>query len=86
MIFKDSYANSFIQFLTPYYEKIILVDPRYYYDNASSIISGEEITDVLFLYNLNTYLEDNSLADTLDAAQPEQTAEGDADTAGAGQT
>lgn len=86
LIFKDSYANSFIQFLTPYYEKIILVDPRYYYDNASSIISGEEITDVLFLYNLNTYLEDNSLADTLDAAQPEQTAEGDADTAGAGQT
>lgn len=27
LIFKDSYANSFIQFLTPYYEKIILVDP-----------------------------------------------------------
>ena len=38
---------------------------------------AEEITDVLFLYNLNTYLEDNSLADTLDAAQPEQTAGGD---------
>ena len=86
LIFKDSYANSFIQFLTPYYEKIILVDPRYYYDNASSIISGEKITDVLFLYNLNTYLEDNSLADTLDAAQPEQTAEGDTDTTGTGQT
>lgn len=86
LIFKDSYANSFIQFLTPYYEKIILVDPRYYYDNASSIITGEKITDVLFLYNLNTYLEDNSLADTLDAAQPEQTAEGDADTTGTGQT
>ena len=32
---------------------------------------------MLFLYNLNTYLEDNSLADTLDAAQLEQTEGGD---------
>ena len=69
LIFKDSYANCFIQFLTPYYEEIILVDPRYYYDDAGALISSENVTDVLFLYNLSTYLGDTSLADTLNAAQ-----------------
>lgn len=71
VIFKDSYANCFVQFLTPYYEEIILIDPRYYYDNANAVLTGERITDVLFLYNLNTYLEDTALADTLNAAQAE---------------
>lgn len=70
LIFKDSYANCFVQFLAPYYEKIVLVDPRYYYDNAGTLISTEQITDVLFLYNLNTYLGDTALGDTLDTAQP----------------
>lgn len=74
LIFKDSYANCFIQFLTPYYEEIILIDPRYYYDDAGSVISGENVTDVLFLYNLSTYLGDTSLADTLDAAQKPEAA------------
>lgn len=71
VIFKDSYANCFVPFLTPYYEEIVLIDPRYYYDNANAVLIGEGITDVLFLYNLNTYLEDTALADTLNAAQAE---------------
>lgn len=75
LIFKDSYANSFVQFLTPYYEEIVLVDPRYYYDNAGALISGEGITDVLFLYNLDTYLGNSALADTLETAQPKETAD-----------
>lgn len=69
LIFKDSYANCFIQFLTPYYEEIIMIDPRYYYDDAGKVISSENVTDVLFLYNLSTYLGDTSLGDTLDGAQ-----------------
>lgn len=65
LIFKDSYANSFVQFLTPYYRKIILIDPRYYYDNVEQLMASEGVTDVLFLYNLNTFLTDTSLADVL---------------------
>lgn len=65
LVIKDSYANSLIPFLVPYYEEIILVDPRYYYDRVESIISSELITDVLFLYNLDTFLGDTSLADVL---------------------
>ena len=66
LVIKDSYANCFIQFLTPYFEHIIMIDPRYYYDSIDSIVAGEVVTDVLFLYNMNTYLEDKSLADCLE--------------------
>ena len=65
LVFKDSYANCFIQFLYPYYENIVMVDPRYYYDNVETVMNSSGITDVLFLYNLDTFLGDTSLADAL---------------------
>ncbi len=65
LIFKDSYANCFLQFLLPYYDRIILLDARYYYGDADSVISREGVTDVLFLYNANTFLTDRVLADVL---------------------
>lgn len=65
LLFKDSYANCFIPFLVPYYRNIIVIDPRYFYDDIESLISDNEITDVLFLYNVNTFLGDNSLGDVL---------------------
>lgn len=65
LVFKDSYANCFIQFLYPYYENITMVDPRYYYDNVETIMNTGGITDVLYLYNLDTFLSDTSLADVL---------------------
>ena len=66
LIFKDSYANCFVQFLTPCYQKIILIDPRYYYDKLETLIRQEGVTDVLFLYNTDTFLTDNALADVLE--------------------
>jgi len=65
LVFKDSYANCMIQFLYPYFDRIIMIDPRYYYDNVDLVIKSQNITDVLFLYNLDTYLADASLADVL---------------------
>ena len=67
LVFKDSYANSFIQFLTPYYSRIIMVDPRYYYDDISSAMNTYGITDILYLYSADTLLKDTALADTLNA-------------------
>ena len=69
LLFKDSYANCLMQFLYSYYDHIILIDPRYYYDNVESVISREQVTDVLFLYNANTYFEDTSLADVLNVSE-----------------
>lgn len=61
LLIKDSYANSFIPFLSQDYREIIVIDPRYFYDDISEIIKANGITDVLFLYNANTFFNDNSL-------------------------
>lgn len=61
LLVKDSYANSFIPFLSQNYREIVVVDPRYFFDNINDIISTEDITEVLFLYNANTFFADNSL-------------------------
>ena len=65
LIFKDSYANSLIPFLQPYFRSIIVIDPRYYYDDIDSLITDNSITDILFLYNVDTFMTDTSLADVL---------------------
>ncbi|EKQ51199.1 MULTISPECIES: DHHW family protein [unclassified Clostridium] len=61
LIIKDSYANSFIPFLTPHYGEIDVVDLRYYMDDLNELIDVDEITDVLFLFNVNTFNEDKSI-------------------------
>lgn len=65
LIFKDSYANSFIPFLLPYYSHITVVDPRYYYDDIETLIDKNYFDDVLFLYNVNTFFSDNNLQDLI---------------------
>lgn len=68
LVLKDSYANCFLPFLAPYYREIVVVDPRYYYDDLAMLVETEEITDVLYLYNANTFFQDTSLAPLLEAA------------------
>ena len=65
LLFKDSYANTFVQFLMNDYRTITIVDPRYYNDNIDKVMKDDLITDVMYLYNTNTFVEDSSLADVL---------------------
>lgn len=65
LIFKDSYANCFIPMLTPFYEHIVVIDARYFTDDINAVLSDYQFTDLLFLYNVNTFLEDTSLKDIL---------------------
>lgn len=65
LLFKDSYANSMIPFLSQNYREIVVIDPRYYFGNIHDIISSVGITDALFLYNANTFFGDNSLSTML---------------------
>ena len=62
LLIKDSYANSFLPFLTQDFREIVVVDPRYYFDNVKDLIRNEGVTDVLFLYNDNTFMTDESLS------------------------
>ena len=77
MLIKDSYANCFAQFLTPYFDQIIIVDPRYCYDSVDMLINQYEITDLLYLYNADTFMTDTSLTDflTLESDNSEQSKE-----------
>ncbi|MFR1707485.1 MAG: DHHW family protein [Clostridium sp.] len=61
LIIKDSYANSFLQFLTSHYGEIDIVDLRYYMEDLEALIKTQEITDILFLYNVNTFNSDDSI-------------------------
>lgn len=61
LVIKDSYANCFLPFLTSHYGEINVVDLRYFYDDLDTLIENKEITDVLFLYNANTFNSDDSI-------------------------
>lgn len=61
LILKDSYANCFVPMLTQYFREIVVVDPRYYFEDLDDLIESENITDVLFLYNANTFFADDAL-------------------------
>ena len=65
LVIKDSYANCFVPFMLTEFQKIDLLDARYYYDNIDVLMQSENFTDVLFLYNANTFSEDTSLKTVL---------------------
>ncbi|SHE37691.1 DHHW family protein [Clostridium fallax] len=62
IVFKDSYANSMIPFLTEDFSEILMVDLRYYMDDVDKLIDEEGITDSLVLYNGNTFFQDDSIS------------------------
>lgn len=61
LVVKDSYANSFIPFLTSHFSEIYMVDLRYYSEGLNTLIQENQINDMLILYNANTFFEDPSI-------------------------
>lgn len=59
IVFKDSYANCLIPFLTYHYDTITVVDLRYYSDSVAELLKDDESADVLLLYNFDFVNEDN---------------------------
>ena len=56
LIFKDSYAHSFIPFLTSNYKKIHVIDPRYYNVELYKYLDENTgINEVLFINNIQTF-------------------------------
>lgn len=62
LLIKDSYANSTVPFLAEHYEKIILVDLRYYKKPLSALLEAERPDDLLILYNITGFAEDKNVA------------------------
>lgn len=51
LVFKDSYANSLVPYLIENYEKIVMVDLRFYTQKCLSLFDETGATAVAFIYN-----------------------------------
>lgn len=61
LIFKDSFANSFVPYLLTEYEKITMVDLRYFAGNVQLFTEASGATQVLFLYEMTNLLTDTGI-------------------------
>lgn len=59
IVFKDSYANCLVPFLTYDYENITLIDLRYFNESVTELIENNSDADVLFINNFDFLNEDN---------------------------
>lgn len=60
-VLKDSYAHSIAPFLATEFDTIYLIDLRYYNDDIILYLAQNKVTDVLALYNAETFNTDKSL-------------------------
>lgn len=61
LIIKDSFANSFVPFLLEDYDKIIMIDLRYYTGDTDMLIEKENITNILVLYQITNFISDENM-------------------------
>ncbi len=61
-VFKDSYANSILPFLSLHYEELYIIDLRYFNTNPISYLDENNIDDVLVLYNTSNFISDTNPA------------------------
>lgn len=61
LVIKDSYANSFVPFLTANYEEIHVVDLRSFLSSVAQYTEENSIDDVLVLYNFTNFNTDNNI-------------------------
>ncbi len=69
-IFKDSFANCFVPYLTTHYSRIIMIDPRYYrgsYTDLAALFDETAPDRVLILYESANLADDTYLAPMLNA-------------------
>lgn len=57
LLVKDSFANSLIPFLTLHYDRIIVIDERYFNLPIEDYIKDIEVDRILFLYNIRTFYD-----------------------------
>lgn len=62
LIIKDSYAHSLVPFLSKHYSKITMLDMRYINTDVQNFVKVGDYSQVLFMYNVITFSEDENLA------------------------
>ena len=59
LVVKDSYANSFVPFLTENYETVGVVDFRNFSYGPDSMIESRRYDEIILLYSFYNFMEDN---------------------------
>ena len=62
LVIKDSYAHIISQFLCQSYSEVHFLDPRYTNFNYEEYVKKNGITDVFFLYNVSTFMQDTNVS------------------------
>ncbi len=61
LVLQDSYAHCVAPFLVNHYEKIILLDYRYYNNSTKKLMDKKQVNDVLILYNVINFVTDKNI-------------------------
>ena len=61
LIFKDSFANSFVPFLFEDYGHIVMIDLRYYMDSTDQLFEDYDVSQVLYLFETTNFLTDTGI-------------------------
>lgn len=62
LLVQDSYAHCFVPFLAAHYERILVIDPRYFIEDIYTYAVENHATDLLVLYNLPNFAVDRYAA------------------------
>ncbi len=61
LVIKDSFAHSFVPLAVNHYERVLMVDLRYFHATLGEYIKENQVTDILVLYNLANLATDRNL-------------------------
>lgn len=61
LIVKDSFANSFIPFLSNHYEQITVIDPRYFNMSIREYIKDKDIDEIVFLFSIQNFINEKTI-------------------------
>ena len=61
LVIKDSFANSFVPFMTGDFSEIDMIDLRYFTGDVNELIHDRGITDIIVLYELSNILNDENI-------------------------
>lgn len=62
LMIRDSFGHCFAPFCAAEFEKIVLVDPRYYRESISALAEREGVDRILVLYGASNFMTDTNIA------------------------
>ena len=61
LVVKESYGNALVPFLVDHYEKVYVVDYRYYKNSITEFVKSNNVTDVIFANNITVTRNETSI-------------------------